>query len=284
MKGKELAQLARQNRKKVTILQGEIEAINTSTRDEVYHIQYNVFQPQIRELEQKCRDEMAKVANAGEALQGQKREEVKSLMEPVKQVERILEFLRIDTTQDLNITDEEIKPPERYRERYRENLGVVFNDPYLKIRLFILENDKPKNKYILVLIGKCLFDNGMGDRQLLKLPRDYGIDGAPWGSSPQHILKEAASVEDLKTWWHTNGFKKVTWLPDYLKVKAEYDHVKKTYRLDDFNDFLTFTCPACGNFYTVFDNYHQDSEAPLTCHRCSSNESKSVMLEVKHGS
>ncbi len=282
-KGKELATLALENRKMVDTLDKELDELRTSTDTEVRRLQYDVYQPKIRAIEEECRQEVEKVKADALAKHNAKVLDVRTLMEPVRKVERILEFFRLDTRVPIDITDEDVKISDRYKERYRENLGLVFDDPFLKVRLFVLENDKPKNKYILVLIGRCLFDTGLGERPLLKLPRDYGLSiSEPWGSAPQHILKEAATVKELHTYWTAHGFSKVPWVADYVAVRAEYEHILKTYRVTDFEDFLTFTCPACGNFYTVFDHYHQDSEAPLTCHRCSSNESKSVMLEVKH--
>lgn len=278
MKGKELAQLAIDNRKKAAELYEDVQLIRSETETEVRRLQYDVYQPKIRDLSDECDREMQKVRDYNKALEDAKEKEAVGLMEPVNQVERILEYFRLDTKQDLNIKDEEIKTRESYKERYRENLGIVFSDPYLKVRLFILENDKPKNKYMLVLIGKCLFDNGLGDRPLLKLPRFYGIDGAPWASSPQEILKESSNADELKTWWISHGFSKVPWLKDYLSVSTEYNHIKRTYKIEDFRDFLTHTCPKCGYFRTVFESYVMRAGEIALCPR-----DDIALVEVKHG-
>lgn len=278
--GKTLAILAIENRKMVDVMDKELDELRSSTDNEVRRLQYDVYEPKIRAIQDECHQEIEKVKAAALAKHNAKVLDVSTLMEPVRKVERILEFFRLDTRKPIDITDEDVKQGDRYKERYRENLGLVFDDPFLKVRLFVMENDKPKNKYILVLIGRCLFDTGLGDRPLLKLPRDYGLSiSEPWGSAPQHILKEAGTVKELHSYWTAHGFSKVPWVADYVAVRAEYEHILKTYRVTDFDDFLTFKCPECGYFYTTFDNYRQDPEAPLTCHRCSNNDKKSVMLE-----
>lgn len=280
MKGKELATLALENRKMVDNLDKELDELRTVTDNETRRLQYDVYQPKIRAIEEKCRQEIEKVKADALAKHNAKVLDVQTLMEPVRKVERILEFFRLDTRQPIDIADTDVKQNDRYKERYRENWGLVFDDPFLKVRAFVMENDKPKNKYIIVLIGRCLFDSGLGDRPLLKLPRDYGLSiSEPWGSAPQEILKEAATVKELQTWWTSNGMRKVSWIQDYVAVRAEYEHILKTYRVTDFDDFLTWMCPECGYFHTVFESYHLNHGEVMTCHRC---DTKTPMLEVKH--
>jgi hypothetical protein len=281
LKGKDLAKLALENKTKAEQIYKDVQAIRSETETESRRLQYDVYRPKVQALEEECRTAIANVQAAGKVTEDEINKQAHELMEPVKKVERILEFFRLDTRVPIDITDEGVKISDRYKERYRENLGLVFDDPFLKVRLFVLENDKPKNKYILVLIGRCLFDTGLGDRSLLKLPRDYGLSiSEPWGSAPQHILKEAATVKELHTWWTAHGFSKVSWVADYVAVRAEYEHILKTYRVTDFNDFLTWMCPECGYFHTVFESYYQREGEVMTCHRC---DKKTPMLEVKHG-
>lgn len=279
--GKELAKIALDNRKRAETLDKELDELRTATDNETRRLQYDVYQPKIRTIEDECRKAIDNLKETALTKHNAKVEQVKTLLEPVRKVERILEFFRLDTRKPIDIADEDVKQNDRYKERYRENWGLVFDDPFLKVRAFIMENDKPKNKYIIVLIGRCLFDNGLGDRPLLKLPRDYGLSiSEPWGSAPQEILKEAATVKELKAWWTSNGMRKVSWIQDYVAVRAEYEHILKTYRVTDFDDFLTWMCPECGYFQTIFERYHLSPGEVMTCHRC---DKKTPMLEVKHG-
>ena len=279
--GKELAKIALENITKVNTLNKEIDGIREDVSNETRRLQYDVYQPKIRAIEDECRHVIDDAKNIAQGKEEFKRKQVEELTEPVRKVERILEFFRLDTRKPIDIADEDVKQNDRYKERYRENWGLVFDDPFLKVRAFIMENDKPKNKYIIVLIGRCLFDSGLGDRPLLKLPRDYGLSiSEPWGSAPQEILKEAATVKELHTWWTSNGMRKVSWIQDYVAVRAEYEHILKTYRVTDFDDFLTWMCPECGYFQTVFESYRLMKDEVMTCHRC---DKKTPMLEVKHG-
>ena len=253
MKGKELAMLAMENRTHVAILENDQHVLQEKTDIELRRLQYDVFQPKVRALEEELEKQLDEVKNAAVKVHNVKVEQIKTLMVAVKTVERILEFFRLDTKQDLKTSDDLVKYPERYQHYYRENLGVVFSDQYLEVRLFILQNDKPTNKYQLVLVGKCLFDNGLGERPLLKLPCDYGITGAEWASAPQQILKEASSVKELHSWWLAHGFSKVSWLKEYLTVKGEYEYNLKNYKVADFQDFITWQCPTCNYFRTIFE-------------------------------
>jgi len=276
LKGKELAYIALGNRSHISILENETQELRDKTDKELRRLQYDIYQPKVRAIEAECQEELRKVKEAAQTQHNIKVEQVKILMEPVRQVERILEFFRLDTRVPINITNEDVKQNDRYKTRYRENLGLVFDDTFLKVRLFIMENDKPKNKYILVLIGRCLFDTGLGDRPVLKLTRDYGLSiSEPWASAPQHILKEAATVKELHTYWTAHGFSKVPWLTEYLKVKAEYEYNLKNYRLEDFKDFITWFCPECGYFQTIFESYWLREGEVMTCPRC---ENKTQML------
>jgi len=278
--GKELAKLALDNRKKAAELYEDVQLIRSETETEIRRLQYDVYQPKIREISDECAREIQKVKDTNKAHEDAKEKEAIGLTEPVRKVERILEFFRLDTRKPIDIADEDVKQNDRYKERYRENLGLVFDDPFLKVRAFVMENDKPKNKYILVLIGRCLFDTGLGDRPLLKLPRDYGLSiSEPWGSAPQQILKEAATVKELHTWWTANGLRKQQWIQEYVAVRSEYEHVLKTYRVTDFDNFLTWMCPECGYYHTIFESYHLRDGEVMTCHRC---DTKTPMLEVKH--
>jgi hypothetical protein len=261
--GKKLAQMALENNRKADALGEEIREINDKTRDEMHRIQYDVYQPKIRALEKESQEAVQQVEDTGNKAAAVKQVEIVELMRPVQEVKRILDFLRLDTKEDLNILDSEITYPDRQLHYYRENLGLIYTDKYLNIRLFILQNDKPTNKYQLDLVGRCLFPEG-----LLKLPHDYGISGTPYHASPQQILREAPRVQDLRDWWAAHGLSKLEWLNEYLKVKEEYEHILKTYKLEDFGDFVTQLCPKCMYFHTIFDNYARYRNEVIKCPRC----------------
>jgi hypothetical protein len=258
-----LAKLAFENNRKAEVLRTDIYQLRDKTRDEMHRIQYDVYRPKIEALEKESRDAVDQVKAAGDKVETVKEAQIKLLMIEVHHVERILDFLRLDTSQDLNILNTEIKYPDRQLHYYRENLGLIYTDKYLNVRLFVLQNDKPTNKYQLVIIGKCLFHEG-----LLKLPRDYGITGAPWHSSPQQILREAPDVRDLRDWWAAHGLSKLQWLTEYQKVKEEYETILQTYKVEDFGDFLTHLCPKCMYFHTIFESYHRLPNEVIKCPHC----------------
>jgi hypothetical protein len=166
-----------------------------------------------------------------------------------------MNFLRL-YDRDLNINDDEVKPSGRGYgpAKTKENLGFLFDDDYLKIKLYMVENEKPKNKYDLIALGRCRFDE-----DLLKLPRNsfYSFD-IPWGNL-QTVVREFASVADLKTWLGTHRDKILTdEIHEYLDVKADYLAALKEYTIDDFTELLRSRCPKCGYFTSVLDTYQPD--------------------------
>lgn len=265
--GRKLAQLASNNDKLATVLTADLIELRDKTDKELRRVQYDVYEEKFRVLRNECDDALKKIETTAQAVADVKVEQVKDLQVPVKKVERILEFFRIDTHQEIKTTDQIVGYYDRHKEYFRENLGVVFSDKYLEVRLFILQNEKPVNKFYMALAGKCLFDNGMADRPLLKLPHDYGIDNAQWGTCPQQILKEAATVDELHKWWKGTGLSKMIWLSVYLKVKAEYEFNLKSYKLEDFQDFISVFCPQCGYFHTTFENWTSRLGEVPTCPR-----------------
>ena len=138
------------------------------------------------------------------------------------------------------IDTDKIKHYDRNSDKYLEWLGYFYNDEYLKIRLLIAENDKPKNKYSLLAYGKCFFPD-------LKLPYGY-LNISDWdiwtaartvcGCNIHIGLVDLDTIEKCKTWLQKNRGKLLkSFLDNYQVVKAEYIDAITNYRLEDFSEF-----------------------------------------------
>lgn len=264
MKVKELANQANENLGKITLIHKERDSVRDAYEKEIYRIRYDVFRPKIDKIERE-RDKIIEEAHAKyEQKEAELKQDVETLAVVVTQVTRILDFLRLDAGQDLTINDDEVQPYRSYKDTVKENLGYIFDDDYLKIKLFIIENDKPKNKYALIALGHCLFHDG-----LLKLPHTYGVRArTPFRCYPELVIKDFPSVPELNNWLklhRDNVLAEVT--GGYEQVKAEYLDIIKNYKVDDFQDLLVARC-NCDYFYTKLE--HIGFREPVTCPRCNS--------------
>lgn len=171
--------------------------------------------------------------------------EIGELSKVITRVYRILAFLKLKT-KDLTIKDEDVKV---YHDRHIESLGYFFNDDYLKVKLFIAENSKPKNKYALVAVGKCFFTEKVMN---LRPYHGYGVDVSYTGRcNIQLVIKEAPEICDLHTYFEKWREKILAGLlAKYKLVKAEYLGILAEYNLELFEPLMAYRCTACGWFLT----------------------------------
>jgi len=256
-----LIEQVQDNSHKIETLRAETEAMRVSTEQEVRRLVYDVYRPKIQQLEGVRDQATHEVQDKYEQVRDRKQKEIEGLQVVINQVKRILDFLMVDTGKDLAIDDDDVKP---YRDRAKESLGYLFDDDYLKIKLFIVENDKPKNKFSLIAMGRCLFGE-----DLLQLSRGYGVPvHTSFGYNIEVVFRDAPSVEELKTWQELPraGTLFFELKGDYEKVKAEYLDVIAKYTSQDFKELMTDLC-GCGYFYTIFESIHRPNET-VKCPRC----------------
>lgn len=219
---------------------------------EVSHLKWHIYREKLNAIEQERDEAIDKITQEYTTIIANIDSQIEEQASIVNQVKRILEFLKLDTSRDLAIPDDDIKLS-NYVEPYQEALGYLYDDDFLKIKAFIIGNKKPKNKYSLVVIGKSMFP-----QTIIKYPYSYRIDISNWGRYIflLQVIKDGDSVPDLKALYNR---RKVLLLreaiTEYEEVKVEYAEVKQTYTIADFSELKTWQCPKCANFYTVFDDF-----------------------------
>ncbi|MBA7703306.1 hypothetical protein ES703_112088 [subsurface metagenome] len=256
-----LVEQVQANSHKIETLRAETQAIRISTEEEERRLAYDVYRPKIRQLEDERSQATQEVREKYEQARDQKQKEIEGLEVVINQVSRIIDFLRLETAKDLAIDDDDVKP---YRDRAKENLGYLFDDDYLKIKLFIVGNGKPKNKFSLIAMGRCLFGE-----HLLKLRYEYGADvHTGHGYNIVVVIRDMPSVAELQPWLEDSRRQQliIGLTGGYEKVKAEYLDVIGKYTPEDFKELMTDHC-GCGYFYTIFDNIRRSDE-PALCPRC----------------
>lgn len=264
----ELGKQALENIAKIKILSDDKDTIRKATENEEYRLHYEVYQPKIREIERTRDIAIDELLSKRDTIVAEKDMEIEGLHTVVAQVKRILEYLRLDTSRDLTILADDIKMRERYGEHpYKEDLDYFLNDTYLKVKLLIVQNEKPVNKYSLVAIGKCLFPE-----YLLELPRSYG---QPYYTDGRYeietTIRDFPTVEQAKDWLN-NHKGKLNLVAGYETVKKEYQDTIQNYKVRDFEDLVMVECPCGRYYYTEFERDYYSltiRNNELRCPRCN---------------
>jgi len=223
-----------------------MEEARRQQNKEINHLKWEVYGEVIRQIENFRDRAIRELEERHVSLQADKAEEILPYSSIITQAERILAMLTLET-EPITIGDDDVVT---YGDA-AESLGYLFDDDYLKIKLFIITNDRPKNKYSLIAVGRSIFGE-----PLIKYPRDCGlrIKDFNTGFKLEAILSFAASTDELKKWLakHRGDLLGST-LKDYQQVKRQYIAVKQEYTREDFKELITWTCPQCKNFRTIFD-------------------------------
>ncbi|MDH5634226.1 MAG: hypothetical protein OEY30_00215 [Candidatus Bathyarchaeota archaeon] len=256
-----LVEAVMENEKQIGVLHEQRENFTKANAEEIDRIKRKVYEPKIRAL-QNDRDQ--KIRALQTERDGKRKEidgKIDGLFTMIGKVERILALLKLKK-KDLTIKDEDVRA---YGTKHIESLGYAFNDEFLKIKMFIVENDKPKNMYSLVAIGKCQFDRDMAE---LRYSYCLPCHAKGWHNL-EALIRDLPTIAELKQYWQKHERSIVErLLGKYWMVKTEYLEVLKTYNIEDFRDLLKYRCGACGFFYTKRDILHIHIRAECKCPRC----------------
>lgn len=271
-----------ENQTKIKELHDASENLRKINESERWHIKYDIYEPKIRTLEHELSEAINKLDAELKIKQDAITTDIKSLYQIINASKRIIQFLQIDTNQDLTINDDNIIVRESYRNNaYKESLGYIYQDIGLSLKAYIISNKKPSNKYSLVVYGNCVFYPTYDyDNPLLKIPHDY-IDNAYVSNLSYRIesnIKDLPTIADIKAWFEKNKTKILAdFINEYQNVKTEYEQIKQTYTLSDFDALKTWVCPTCGKFYTIFDDF-----ASQYIPDCNNHKQSITMVKVKN--
>lgn len=237
---RELIEQYRKNKVEIARLASwsEQEQENYSTRDNEILGFYNT---KMRKLDDRRDNEISSNEKEWAQFREVMDERVQILSEPLKKVRRIINFLECAAErEDITIDDEKLKPTRGYQDFF-EPLGFLIDDEFLKVKLFIFENRRPKNKYTLAAIGKCAFPESLTEWR-----KHYGNDFSTYQigrAEVEETLFVAPTVEAIKERLEKDRDRYVTRCKqNYDDVKTEYLETSENYSLEDFrvldNDFL----------------------------------------------
>lgn len=134
-----------------------------------------------------------------------------------------------------------------------------FDDGVLNVKLFLSECDRPKNKYVLSLLGFCKIGDHDWQSQSIRLPYDYGCDLSDWycGANVRESIKYFPTIASAKAYADKHSIESlfgVFW-GKYVKAKAEFIKVNEQYNIEDFKEVLISQCES----YWTNNVSHSDS-------------------------
>lgn len=217
---------------------------------EIYHLKWDVYQEKIKRITEERDNAISAVEAIRDKAIAEKDHEIQAHYTLIQQARRILTILSANENESLAIGDDEVKIRHYGTDSQGESLGYLLDDDYLKIKLFIITNNKPKNRYSLIALGRSLFDDA-----LIKYPDIYidNLNDLYLRFRLRTILQFAPAPDELKAWLAKHPMILKNTLEQYNQVKLEYIATKQEYKTDDFKELITWICPQCNNFRTIFD-------------------------------
>lgn len=189
---------------------------------------------EIKTINDRCFEEIERIHEKAKALTEPIEQGIRELEPEIYGVERKIEFLKNREKiegKKTQLDDETIKP---YRDRRLVKLGTLYEDKFTIIKLFAVENERPKNRWTLMAIGDTLL------RELVNMPHSYGL--------PIHIgtyadiqigLKHLPTLEEIKAYAeHRRKDLMRRHLVAYEEVKSAYLDTVNNYSLEDFKPLL----------------------------------------------
>lgn len=227
-----------ENMEKVTKIEGEIKVVDgiSSYKTSKIHDKFSNIISNIKKEEDNITADIESRSNKKHKLLTMDKDR---LYEEINVIRAKLKYLKhkkeIENTA-LQFNEKEIKAHETYRDYYFEKMGVLYKDDYILIKLYIAENEKPKNKYSLFAYGKTKFPE-----EILDLPYSYGL---PTRDSDCYCnikasIKDLPTIEELKEYIKRNKDKILeSFLSRYKFVRDEYLATINNYSLSDFKDIF----------------------------------------------
>ena len=216
-----------------TLLIAEKESIEeAATRQELDGERHAA--KEIEAIRDKQREENNRIREKANALTASLEQGIKELTPWIQSVDQKIEYLKHQEKiegEKIQFDDESVKA---YRDKELVKLGILYEDEFTIIKLFAVENDRPKNRWTLIAVGNTLL------RDLLDLTHDYGLPvHIDTYKAIQKALTHLPTLEEIqvyaekrwKTLMHAEGVM-------YKGVKERYLYTINNYTLEDFKPLL----------------------------------------------
>lgn len=226
-----------ENKKEIKRISSEtkkrIDELSETSKVRIHNIEETIdeLKEEIYAIDRKFRQEMKEAEIEKEAL-------IKPLHGYNQYVNRVLDMLKMAEHDNIaaDILDTDIST---YNGKELVWLDYIYNDEFLKIRLIVAENTKPKNKYSLIAYGHSVFMI----HELMHRYYHYNTvslrdDPANRpGFSIRAEIVSLPSIDDIKKYVSKHKIMQDV-ISEHQRLKSEYDAVVKKYKLSDFKDII----------------------------------------------
>lgn len=221
------------NIKQIEMIDAKFNKFSERKRKKMHKLEWNIYRSKIKQLQDERDKKLNTIEQEIDEREKQIDKNINRLNEVTIYVDRIISFLKLDRNKNLNISDKDIRSYRNYRSGHIESVGYLFNDDLLKIKAFIVETPKPKNKYSLYLYGKCLFNSSM-----IKFSYSYGLEV---NENDQYEIRadlfSCPTIEGIKQYLKKYKDKILkSEIEQYKKVKKEYLQALQDHTLKDFKE------------------------------------------------
>jgi len=216
------------NQKEIKKINDNLGKSREKNKKEIYKIRYDIYDKKITALQDERNKKINKLNDEFKKIEIKEKEKIEKLSVHISKVKRILEFIRINKK---GVRELDFKAYSYYgypREKhYLKPIDTIADDKFKKIQVFICENDKPKNKFSLCVVGMTIFND-----DVLKIPYSYGL----------HIskedgyfniglgLKDLPREQELKDFYGKNKDNILKeFLQEHKKAELEYKEVLENY-------------------------------------------------------
>ncbi len=219
----------------------ELETIQEKLKDKNQNKKSRInskYYDKIRALEKEQNKILNDLENKMQKINSNYEKKISELYNPITDVERIIYFLNQEKL-ELNF---DCTKTTNYNDRHLELIEQYTKD-HLKLGCYIAENNRPKNKYSLIICGICRFGDHDRDSKILKLPYDYGVslyhNEIQWWDIAIN-LKRFDSIESAKKYHESHKIEKIlkSFLVEYHTILEEYEETINSYSLKDFAEII----------------------------------------------
>jgi len=197
---------------------------------------YDIYQPKIKALEKEMVDKINELSLTTNEKVGAIKAEIKELNVVVQKVRRIFQLVQVVKDEEKDPKNLEVKVyfysdrdeagnyTSKRREVYFQPVKVLFDDEYRKINVYLVQTEKPVNKYALIIRGKSIFENY---RELIE--SSYGYVGRINGNASISVtVKEGKTEKELLGWLAKNEQKVIAMCPvNFEELVADYGDAKE---------------------------------------------------------
>ena len=223
------------NKKEIATLEQTQETLEKENRDQINEIamRYNTT---IHELDKQKNIENYKLETVIDSAAKETRQKIEQLSEAETILDRVLYFLKIENKKLDSAPLNEIK---NYHDKHLETVQT-YSDDTLELRLLIAENDRPKNKYSIIIAGNSRIGSNDRNDSILVLPHSYGVRINALYLDIITDVKQFPSISDAKKYLKTHDIKTILkeFFVKYDAIKSEYDGVISKYTLSDFETVI----------------------------------------------